>query len=75
MVFVFGRDRNKLADALGDLAVISETMAEAFDLAVAAANPGDIVLLSPACASLDQFPDYQSRGAYFEKLVRKLNEA
>ncbi len=75
MVFVFGRDRNKLADALGDFAVISETMAEAFDLAVAAANPGDIVLLSPACASLDQFPDYQSRGAYFEKLVRKLNEA
>jgi UDP-N-acetylmuramoylalanine--D-glutamate ligase len=36
----------------------------------AAARPGEVVLLSPACASFDQYPDYEARGAHFRALVR-----
>ena len=37
----------------------------------AAAQPGDVVLLSPACTSYDQYPDYEARGAHFRGLVMR----
>jgi UDP-N-acetylmuramoylalanine--D-glutamate ligase len=37
----------------------------------AAAQPGDVVLLSPACTSYDQYPDYEARGAHFRSLVMR----
>ena len=40
--------------------------------AAAAAKPGDIVLMSPACASFDQFKNFMIRGDYFKKLVMEL---
>ena len=49
-----------------------ELLCEAVKRAIAAARPGDVVLFSPACASFDQFRDYESRGDNFRKLVAEL---
>ncbi len=53
----------------------SEMMAEAIKDAIAAARPGDVVMLSPACASFDQFRDYEARGDAFRQIVEALNAA
>ena len=68
-VFAFGRDRQRIVDTLGDQVTAIETLDQAFELAIQYAVKGDVVLLSPACASFDQFTNYQARGEYFEKLV------
>ena len=52
----------------------AEMLSEAIRLAIAAARPGDIVMLSPACASFDQFRDYEARGDAFRQLVEALLE-
>ncbi|MFC0202729.1 UDP-N-acetylmuramoyl-L-alanine--D-glutamate ligase [Novosphingobium soli] len=50
----------------------SEMMAEAIRQAMAEARPGDVVMLSPACASFDQFRDYEARGQAFRQIVEAL---
>lgn len=52
--------------------VRSEMMCEAIPQAMAAARPGDVILLSPACASFDQFRDYEARGDSFRQIVMAL---
>ncbi|MCJ1959461.1 UDP-N-acetylmuramoyl-L-alanine--D-glutamate ligase [Novosphingobium mangrovi (ex Hu et al. 2023)] len=52
--------------------VRSEMMAQAIRQAMDAAAPGDVVLLSPACASFDQFRDYEARGEAFRQIVEAL---
>jgi UDP-N-acetylmuramoylalanine--D-glutamate ligase len=49
-----------------------EMLCEAATRAHAAARPGDVVLFSPACASFDQFRDYESRGDSFREIVAAL---
>jgi UDP-N-acetylmuramoylalanine--D-glutamate ligase len=47
-------------------------MEEAVLTAQKLAKPGDVVLLSPACASFDWFNNYEHRGAVYKELVHKL---
>ncbi|WP_379922256.1 UDP-N-acetylmuramoyl-L-alanine--D-glutamate ligase [Erythrobacter sp. R86502] len=49
-----------------------ELISEAVRRAAEAARPGDVVLLSPACASYDQFRDYEKRGTHFRQMVRAI---
>lgn len=50
----------------------AEMMCEAVRAAMANAKPGEVVLLSPACASFDQFRDFEARGDYFRQIVEAL---
>jgi UDP-N-acetylmuramoylalanine--D-glutamate ligase len=50
----------------------SEMLIEAVRQAIHAAKPGDVVMLSPACASFDQFRDYEARGDTFRQIVEAL---
>jgi len=52
-----------------------EMLAEAVRRAIAASRPGDVVLFSPACASFDQFRDYEVRGDAFREIVGQLTGA
>jgi UDP-N-acetylmuramoylalanine--D-glutamate ligase len=53
--------------------VHAETLDAAVKRAVKAAQPGDIVLLAPACASFDQFQNYEHRGTTFKEIVKALS--
>lgn len=56
--------------------VVVKDLEEAFQEAVIRARPGDVVLLSPACASFDQYPNYAARGDHFRALfVRHAEKA
>ena len=50
----------------------SGDLAQALDAAVSAARPGDTILLSPACASYDQYHDFEARGDHFRALVEAI---
>jgi UDP-N-acetylmuramoylalanine--D-glutamate ligase len=52
----------------------AEMMSEAIRAAIEAAGPGDVIMLSPACASFDQFRDYEARGDAFRQIVEALTE-
>ncbi|MED5420129.1 MAG: UDP-N-acetylmuramoyl-L-alanine--D-glutamate ligase, partial [Pseudomonadota bacterium] len=53
-------------------AVRAENMDAAVRRATALAETGDTVLLAPACASFDQYPDYMARGNHFTQIVEAL---
>ncbi|MHC4533710.1 MAG: UDP-N-acetylmuramoyl-L-alanine--D-glutamate ligase [Planctomycetota bacterium] len=63
----------KLSPQAGIKIQIVNSLAKAVETAARIADPGDIVLLSPACASYDMFENFQHRGQEFTKLVRALN--
>lgn len=54
--------------------VHADTLDRAVQLAISAAQPGDTVLLAPACSSFDQFENYEQRGQVFKQLVRNAEE-
>ena len=51
-----------------------ETLEKAVNSAAAAARPGEVVLLAPACSSFDQFESYEHRGRVFKQLVKQLQD-
>lgn len=73
-VFLIGQDAPIIADALADSVpcTLSETLQNAVAQAAKQAQSGDIVLLSPACASFDQFSDYVARAEAFVAEVQEL---
>lgn len=72
--YAFGEDGAKLAAILKGKVAVSEyaDLKAATEAAVAAAQPGETVLLSPACASFDQFRDFEHRGDTFREIVAAL---
>jgi UDP-N-acetylmuramoylalanine--D-glutamate ligase len=73
-LLTLGEDAPALERELGDLAPTEGcgTLAAAVARAAALAAPGDVVLLSPACASYDQFKHYEERGDAFRRLAEAL---
>lgn len=70
-VHLFGESKFEMQKTFPN-ATLHETMTEAFQFAHNKANKGDIILLSPACASYDQFKDFEDRGDQFKQLVMAL---
>ena len=74
-VIAIGESASKIASELGpetQNTVEAEDMDEAVRFARIFAEPGDVVLLSPACASFDMFENYEDRGDTFKNLVNSL---
>ena len=70
-MYVFGEVKDQLL-ALCPTAMVVNTMEEAIVLAHQNAKEGEVVLLSPACASWDQFPNFEVRGNLFKEKVKQL---
>lgn len=74
MAILIGQDAKRLGAALSNVTQVhyATDLPSAVALAATIAESGDSVLLSPACASLDMFKDYQHRGDVFMNTVREL---
>lgn len=75
-VVVIGEAADRIADAVGRAVPVARagSMVEAVHVALGLAQPGDAVLLSPACSSYDMFKDYVDRGNQFAAAVRALGD-
>ncbi len=74
-IVCMGVENRKIHEAFGDivsLMVNTSTAQEAVQAAFHFANKGDVVLLSPACASFDLFKNYEDRGKQFKQAVKEL---
>jgi UDP-N-acetylmuramoylalanine--D-glutamate ligase len=72
-VYTIGAAAAKIESQIKNVEVVhAETLENALRKANAVAQPGDVVLLAPACASFDQFKNYEQRGQVFKEIVRGL---
>jgi UDP-N-acetylmuramoylalanine--D-glutamate ligase len=71
-VYLIGEAAEEIARGTGSRAVVVGDLATAVARAAEDAEPGDVVVLSPACASFDQFRDFVHRGEEFRLLVQNL---
>jgi len=74
-VYTIGAAADKIESQVREAAEIvhAESLDSAVQRASASAQPGDVVLLAPACASFDQFRNYEHRGKVFKELVQRLS--
>ncbi len=74
LLILIGKAADKMAKALGASTetVFAQSLQDAVKLASQRANKGDVVLLSPACASFDMFRDFEDRGRQFKEAVKAL---
>ncbi|MEY4641348.1 MAG: UDP-N-acetylmuramoyl-L-alanine--D-glutamate ligase [Pseudomonadota bacterium] len=75
LAILFGEDADRIEAALGGSVPVrrAHSLQDAVDQARTQARPGDLVLLSPACASFDMFNNYEHRGQVFMESVRALH--
>jgi len=73
---LFGEARGRIAGKIGNLVrtQAAPTLRDAVRTAYAEAAPGDVVLLSPGCASFDEFRSYAHRGEVFQEIVNRLDD-
>jgi UDP-N-acetylmuramoylalanine--D-glutamate ligase len=73
-VILFGEARNRIASLIGqDMPALKKAkLREAIESAYKIAQPGDIILLSPGCASFDEFANYKERGKFFKDVMGNL---
>jgi UDP-N-acetylmuramoylalanine--D-glutamate ligase len=73
-VYTIGAAAAKIESQIKNVEFVhAETLENAVRKANASAEPGDVVLLAPACASFDQFKNYEQRGQIFKEIVRGLS--
>jgi len=74
LLILIGKAADKMATALGSSTqtVFAQTLQDAVKLSAVKASRGDVVLLSPACASFDMFADFEDRGRQFKEAVMNL---
>ncbi|KAF2072267.1 hypothetical protein CYY_006421 [Polysphondylium violaceum] len=71
-IYCFGKDGPQLATLLPSVTTETANMEEAMRLLAKQTQPNDIVLLAPACASIDQFKNFEERGNIFTSLAKEL---
>jgi UDP-N-acetylmuramoylalanine--D-glutamate ligase len=71
-VLAIGQASQRIKNCWGEIVIECETMQNAVNTAIKSGKSGDAVVLSPACASFDQFSCFEDRGEKFREMVKKL---
>ena len=70
-VYLFGSDAEKIARQLDGGSTVFTTLADAFAAACSRASSGEVIMLAPGAASLDQFADFRDRGEAFTAMAKE----
>lgn len=76
-IICYGETKNRIKDFADNKGIdckVVETLKDATLLAYELSSEGDTILLSPACASWDQFPDFEARGKLFKEVINSIHE-